>query len=371
VIRATAWRTWFRETDPGRLRLKQAVRTTLSCVAVTGTQVLLRRVWPPLGDMPAILMGAMTAVLTVLLISGETRREQQAGTAASAGVGLLVVLLACAVQGDRLRGALALMGLAFAVFFVRRFGARYVGLGIHALFVYVLATIATQGGAGCGPLAAAVAVSVPVAYVVNFHFLPEDRTRLFQDSVFLLLDRTGRVIALLGAAFAARVPVEEADRRMHEALRELHDGLASCEGALRGIETGDEETRRLLERITLHAVRVFGALSLAMDAVLDAARVEGAVAPPLRRELEKAGRILQEALRDTRRGFLRGPRAPQGLARYRAVVNAFYEELLRGEGVRQGRLFFWFRLLLAMQRTGESLEALRGDMVRLQERLGG
>jgi len=349
--------------------MKQAARATLSAIATTGVLLLLGRVWPPLSEMPSILMGTLSALLIVLRASGKTRREQKQATVASGVSGIAMVLLACAVHDDPLRNALVLSLLAFTAFYIRRFGLRYVGLGMHCLFIYLFTTVTTQSGAACAPLVSAVAVSIPVAYIVNFYFLPEDRSLLFRDSVFLFLDRAGRTGALLGGTFSGRIPAAEADRRMHDALNELQAHLTTCESILGGIETDDAEERGLFERIYLHAYRVYGALSLAMDGVLDAVRIEGPIARSLQQEMEEAVQLLEAVLRNPKHSVLRTRDGPKLLDRYRRVVGAFYEDLLRGEGIQEKPIYFLVRVLLAMQRAGGSLENLYGDLILFEEQM--
>ena len=70
------WLTAVQDSDPGRIRLKQAVRTTLSAFVTVCALSLLSRYWPLLSGMTPILMGAMSATLASQILNDETRGQQ-------------------------------------------------------------------------------------------------------------------------------------------------------------------------------------------------------------------------------------------------------------------------------------------------------
>jgi len=359
----------MQDADPGRIRLKQAVRTTLSAIVTTCVLVLLGKAWSPLSGMAPILMGAMSATLTVLRISGETRREQQATTIVAGFSGIALILIAYAVYDDPLHAGLVISLLAFTVFYTRRFGLPYVGLGMYALFIYLFATVMAKTEPSPVPLAGAVALSIPVAYIINFYFLPENRRLFFRDTVFLFIGQAGRIGTLLSSAFCGRITTEAAGEQMHEALQELQTLLASSETTLNAVVTDNSDERTFLETIYMNEYRIYGALSLAIDGVLEAIQVEGPVARSLQEEMESAVRLLETLLQDTKRQTLRAPVWRDRLDQYQGLVDEFYNELLVGEGIKQKRVFFHIRILLAMRRIGRFLGPLCEDLMRFEEQI--
>jgi len=280
-----------------------------------------------------------------------------------------MILIAYAVRSAPWQGALAISVLAFIAFYVRRFGLRYVGLGMYTLFIYLLATVMAKTENSCIPLASAVVISIPVAFVVNFYFLSEDRRLFLRDNAFLFIDQTGRIGSLLGETFSGRISADQAEDQMHEALKQLQVLLASSERTLAGVATDNMDDRAILEKIFVHEYRIYGAMSMAIDGVMEAVKVEGPVARSLQLEMENAVRLLQVVLQDVKRRTLRDQGWRDQLDQYRGLVEEFYNDLLSGEGIKQKRVFFLMRVLLAMRRVGDSFGALCEDLTRFEEQV--
>ena len=360
------WWNTIRDDDPGLIRLKLAVRTTASALAATGVLLLLGKVYPALAGTGPVLMAAMSAALTVLRVSGETRREQEAATVVAGLLGMCMVAPAYLFHDDPLQAGLASSLLAFGVFYVRRFGALYVGLGMFSLFVYFFATIMAKSGVTWFPVVCAAAVSIPIAFLINFHFLPENGRTLFLDHVFLFLRQAGRVGVLMSGAFSGRTDSVEAESAMHEALHKLQALLAGSEESLARIATDDPTENDFLENIYLNEYRLYGAVSLAIDGILEAIRVEGPVKLSLQQEMENAVGLVVTLLNEAERSALHTEAWRQQLEKYRNRVETFYEDLLRAEDIKERRILFLMRVLLAMRRIGSALENLCGDLVRLE-----
>ena len=179
------WLSAVQDSDPGRIRLKQAVRTTLSAFVTACTLSLLGRYWPLFSGMTPILMGAMSATLASQILNGETRRQQQAATLSAGFSGIAMVLLTWAVRDMPLLNGIVMSLLAFAVFYIRRFGLLYVGLGLYTLFIYMFGTIMAKTEISPSPAAAAIFLSIPLTYIIGFYFLPGNRRYFFRDTVFL------------------------------------------------------------------------------------------------------------------------------------------------------------------------------------------
>ncbi|MBT3367500.1 MAG: hypothetical protein HN416_10115 [Nitrospina sp.] len=364
------WLTAVQDSDPGRIRLKQAVRTTLSAFVTVCALSLLSRYWPLLSGMTPILMGAMSATLASQILNGETRGQQQAATLSAGFCGIAMVLLTWAVRETPLLNGITMSLLAFAVFYIRRFGLLYVGLGLYTLFIYMFGTIVAKTEISPLPAAAAIFLSIPLTYIVSFHFLPGNRRYFFRDNVLLFIDQSRRLVTILNKALSGRVSTASAEKETHEALRELQKRLSDSETTLSGIDSEDENERRLLENIYLNEYRIYGALSLAIDAVLEVVRLDGADAGPRRREMEEIFHLLETLLRTAKRRSTEANPWHSQLDRYRRLVNTAKSDLAAGVEIRKGRAFFLVRILLAMDRVGGSLSELHDDLMGFEDQVG-
>ncbi len=220
---AVNWNFVKRDSDPGRIRLKQAVRTTLSALFTVCALSLLGESWALLSGMIPILMGALSATLAAQILSGETRRQKQASTVLAGVSGVAMVLLTWTVRDAPVLNAAAISLLAFGVFYIRRFGTMYAGLGLHALFVFMFGTIVAKTEISPWPAAAAISLSIPLTYLISFYFLAENPRLFLRDSIFLFLGQAGRIAAILGGTFSGDAAAEDVEGQTHQGLQDCRN----------------------------------------------------------------------------------------------------------------------------------------------------
>jgi len=361
----------MRDADPGRIRLKQAVRTTLSALVTVCTLSLIGRYWPFLWGMTPILMGAMSATMVSQILNGETPLQQQASIFLAGFSGIVMVLLTWAVRDVPLLNALTMSLMAFAVFYIRRFGLLYVGLGLYSLFIYVFGTIVAKTEVSPWPGAVAIFFSILPTYIINCYFLPENRRILFRDHICVFMDQAGRLVAMLNSAVSGRMSSTELDRQTHDALKELQKCLARSEATLSGIDPDNISERAFLERIYVNEYRIYGALSLTIDAVTEHMERNGVSKGPLREEMEKAFQLLEAVLSTAKEKHSKTHVFRSQLEQYRCLVKGLRSELISVGNIRKGGTLFLVWVLLAMDRVGRSIRELHDDLMRFDEKAFG
>ncbi len=364
------WLTSLRDSDPGRIRLKQGVRTTLSAFVTACILYLLGQQWPLFSGMLPIMMGAMSATIASQILNGETRRQQQAATLTAGASGILMVLITFLIRNATFLNGITMSVLAFAVFYIRRFGLLYVGLGLYTLFIFMFGTVVAKTEASPLPAGMAILLSIPVTFIINFYFLPANRRFLFRDSVFLFMEQADRVVTLLHRVFSGRISAAEAEMKTHQALKDLQKRLTGGEDTLAGISTEDEDEQNLLESLYVNEYRTYGAMSLAIDAVMETVAAGDAAAGPQGEQMEKVFRLLATLLKTAKQSRRAGQSWQQQLDRYSRLVNTARNDLLAGHEITKGRAFFLARLLLILDRVGEALGALHDDLIRFEAKVG-
>jgi hypothetical protein len=366
---AIKWKVATPDSDPGRIRLKQAVRTTFSALLTVCTLSLLGRSWALLSGMIPILMGALSATLASQILSGETRRQKQASTVLAGVSGVAMVLLTWTVRDTPVLNAVAISLMAFVVFYTRRFGTIYAGLGLYALFVYMFGTIVAKTEVSPWPAATAISLSIPLTYLISFYFLAENPRLFLRDNIFLFLEQAGRIAAILRGTFSGDATTDAVEGQTHRALGKLQKHLANSEATLPGIDIEKREEQNLLNRLHINLYRVFGALSMSIDAVMEFHSVDNAVGQPQQKKLEKAFFHLEAVLNTMKRGMKETDSWQAELVIYEGIVKELQSDWAAGMETENRSSFFFMRILMALDQVGKSLREMRRDLILFEDQV--
>lgn len=192
-----AWRRRLVATDPGGLRLTNAV-VVASAVLVSGVFAWLLVLFAG-ADRGLLTMGSFLALQMGLVVRDRTARERELTT-----VLLLVPLLASVTVSTllapwRIAEIVAFIAIAGTVTWMRRFGPRASGLGMMVFFGYFYALCLRPSIADL-PDFAVVAASAVVAVLISREIAA--RTRPSHQLTLLLTEFRAAGAAALGAATA-------------------------------------------------------------------------------------------------------------------------------------------------------------------------
>jgi len=160
------------ESDPGLLRVRQAVKSVIA----VGVAVAL--FWRAGGAVP-LFAGITTAFLMQSTDTGSRARQQWSMTATAVAL-MIMTPFGSVLHGNRLAEAALLIAWAAAVFYARRF---LQGNGAFTLFSFTAVLLATAlPGRPKDQFLTALA-GFAIAFVLRFYIWPPDESRAFRDAV--------------------------------------------------------------------------------------------------------------------------------------------------------------------------------------------
>ncbi|MGW7360526.1 FUSC family protein [Streptomyces sp. NPDC054802] len=152
----------FVAADPGRLRLRSAVRAVLGiglAVAVCALAGL---------DLPAVVTGGLAALLALFTVTDRTVRGQGVTTVLLPAVGLPVLALAAGLHDHPVPRDLAFLAVAGAGVYARRWGPRGHALGTFGFMTFFVAQFLHTGPRQLPEVYAAVILAVLASSAVRF-----------------------------------------------------------------------------------------------------------------------------------------------------------------------------------------------------------
>jgi uncharacterized membrane protein YccC len=159
--------------DPGRVRLDTAVRTTVA-VALT-VAILLAFVRLRNGAQVLVLVGAISSWISGIAVNDVKLADRRVTTGlvpipAIGGLGL-----ASAVAGNAVREDVVFLIVLFVSVYVRRYGQRWLTLGVAATFAYFFGLFVGAQIAQLPSLAAAILLGTGATFGMRFLVFPKHR----------------------------------------------------------------------------------------------------------------------------------------------------------------------------------------------------
>jgi hypothetical protein len=148
--------------DPGRMRLRAACRAVLGvglAVALPAAAGL---------SLKACVIGGLAALLALFTVTDPTVRRQAVTVALLPAVGVPVLTVALALQGEPLLRDAVFLSVAFGGAYARRWGPRGHALGIFAFMMFFAAQFLRTSLAGSWALHAAMLLALLAVCAVRF-----------------------------------------------------------------------------------------------------------------------------------------------------------------------------------------------------------
>ncbi|ATW47294.1 FUSC family protein [Streptomyces peucetius] len=152
----------FVAADPGRLRLRSALRAVLG-VGLAVTVCALAGL-----ALPAVVTGGLAALLALFTVTDRTVRGQAATTALLPAVGFPVLALAAGLHDHAVPRDLAFLAVAGAGVYARRWGPRGHALGTFAFMTFFVAQFLHTAPRQLPEVYAAVILAVLASSAVRF-----------------------------------------------------------------------------------------------------------------------------------------------------------------------------------------------------------
>lgn len=173
----------LRALDPGRLRLRTALRGVLTIgLVLLLLSGLAQRVHQPI---TLAFLGAAVAMVGSISINDSTRKAQQLTLFLLPIPSCLTLILGIFSAPHQLIAALVFLALGFVAVALRRFGTRGQTLGMTGLMTYFFSLFFPIGIAAIPWVLVGVAIAIGVLYLLRFWILPDrprDLVRLSQQA---------------------------------------------------------------------------------------------------------------------------------------------------------------------------------------------
>ncbi|ASF40496.1 hypothetical protein CEH05_15590 [Halobacillus halophilus] len=171
---------WLRRllaSDPGRKRLNQAGKATISLISSVFTTTLILNLlgFEPL--LPSIISG-IAGLMGIMVVMDDTKEKKQVTTlllALSAGCG---VTLGSLLAWNAILVSALMIAIIFSAFYFSRYGSRYFSLGMIGFFTVYFSSFLKLSPAQFPLFYLAIAIGIIYAFLYNFV--------IFKDSVQLL-----------------------------------------------------------------------------------------------------------------------------------------------------------------------------------------
>ncbi|QAS51066.1 FUSC family protein [Halobacillus litoralis] len=171
---------WLRRllaSDPGRKRLNQAGKATVSLISSVFTTMMILNLLDQQTLLPSIISG-IAGLMGIMIVMDETKEKKQVTTgllALSAGIG---VTLGSLLAWNAFLVSTLMIVIIFSSFYFSRFGSRYFSLGMIGFFTVYFSSFLQLSPAQFPWFYVAIVIGVSYAFLYNFI--------LFKDSVQML-----------------------------------------------------------------------------------------------------------------------------------------------------------------------------------------
>lgn len=202
-------RTWTIGSDPGLLRLRLAIRTTIALAC----SLLLMYALTSAAHQPltVALLGAMITMIAARSVNEPDPRRQRITMALLPLPAALSISAAALLSPYQLLTDIVFVVVVFVAVYVRRFGARGQALGMVAFMAYFFNLFLHAGVHELPWMILAVVVGTVCTFVMTAYLLPDRPERLLQASIRSLRARMAIVVDT--TADVLRVGLDERRRR--------------------------------------------------------------------------------------------------------------------------------------------------------------
>ncbi|HJU14903.1 MAG TPA: FUSC family protein [Stellaceae bacterium] len=245
-----AWDRLF-APDPGRIRLRLALRTTTALAltfAVLHSLSLAARLPGSI-----IVLGVVESLFGSVSVRDPEARQQRATLLLTPLPAAAAFALGTALAPFKLWSDLVFLVIIFAAVYARRFGARATALGFLAFIPYYIGNYLHLPVTQLPYQMISLAIGTGCAYLVRFHIVPDRPEQVLVHALQDFDERIGRLLAEIDKAVVAGAWDRRRRRRLRHHIGRLNETALIAEDQLDQCDTGrflsDPDKHRLRLRI--------------------------------------------------------------------------------------------------------------------------
>ncbi|QLL08270.1 FUSC family protein [Mycobacterium vicinigordonae] len=214
-------RTWTIGSDPGLLRLRLAIRTTLALGCSLLVMFLLTRATGQ--PLTVALLGAVITMVAARSVNEPDPREQRITMAMLPLPAALSIVVATLLAPHRIAGDAVFVAVVFVAVYVRRFGARGRALGMVGFMAYFFTLYLRAGVREVPWMVGAVVVGTFFTFLMTAYVLPDDPERVLRATIRSLRARMAIVVDTTADGLQAGQLDERHRRRVRARVARLND----------------------------------------------------------------------------------------------------------------------------------------------------
>jgi uncharacterized membrane protein YccC len=236
----------FLASDPGLQRLRNAARITL----VVAAAALVSYPIVAEGSIIAPLFGGIVGLLAAMVVWDDDLQQRKITTLLLFVPASLSATLGALLASAMWLQALALLVVVFFVLYLRRFGPRYVAIGMMTLIPLFLSSF-VQFEVGQLPwLIVSAAVGVLCAYLFRFFLIPDRPESVLRWSMAAFDIQLGLTLDAAIATIEDRRSNEDRGKRLRREADRLNDRATAAEGQLSAEDA--DVSRERADRLRLY-----------------------------------------------------------------------------------------------------------------------
>lgn len=158
-------------SDPGLVRLDTAARTTIAVVLTTG--ILLRLVGTGSEAQILVLVGAISSWISAIPVNDVRLSDRKRTTVLIPLPAIGGLAIASVASGDAVREDAVFLAILFASVYIRRYGPRFIALGVVGVFAYFFGLFVGTRADQLASLAGVIVLGTAVTYLIRFVVVPK------------------------------------------------------------------------------------------------------------------------------------------------------------------------------------------------------
>ena len=336
--------------DAGLFRLRKALRTVgaigLAVLLVAGIQHFFETMH---GILPLAVSGTVCMQM-MLLTMGPTRHTQMKIMTAATLFMMLESLLLYHTHDQPLISQTALPLLAFGAFYIRRFGAEYIGLGLMMLFSYMILSFLLQPGLDISHILYAILIAFCAAFSVNFFVLPDDPQTAYSEAVEQFLESAANSILDLSRTLSSHPQPSFPEQN----IKQLRLASEKCDTLSAYLPLSGPPENASLRMLVF---RLFGTLLMLSEGLRDSQKLNHPLAAHLAAELRDTLESLANLLFHLAATLNRNEDVlSEELDAFTQKAAACFTLVETNQAIIHARLFPLARTAFALKRTAFALE---------------
>ncbi|WP_028784372.1 FUSC family protein [Thalassobacillus devorans] len=327
-------------SDPGRKRLNQAGKATLSLISSVFTVILLFN-WAGQEALTPAIVAGMAGMLGVMAVMDDTKQEKQVTTGLLAISAVGGVTLGALFAGSVFLVSALMIGIITSAFYFTRYGSRYFSLGMIGFMTVYISSFLKLSPVQFPWFYLAIAIGISYAFMYNF-FLFKDSVHMLRRSIQSFHTQANLTFQLLVEMIQDPEIKESRAKKLHYNVRKLREYASNVATDLNTHDVGEIWPGLTTSQVRLYVFDTAMFVETLADSLSELKRNDAF-------ETDEVRQLLVEVIAALRKADVLAPEyekenlhtAQRATVKFRDKINQLFDE----QGPRpKGRLYLLRRI---------------------------